>query len=189
MKRSKSLKIALMGASVLAMTACDQPDEVAAIFEDIDQCAQHDSMDRQECRANFELAEEEHIRTAPKYTSIAECQADFGPEQCEQAPMQTSSGGSVFMPLMMGYMMGSMLSSGTRSNVATQPLYRSKDDPKSFRTADNQKVSSKTGVQTVSRDVTQRPSTKTSTVRRGGFGSTAARTSSFGGSSSRSYGG
>jgi len=186
MKRSKSLKIALMGVSVLAMTACDQPNEVAAIFEDVDQCAQHEGMDRDQCRADFQVAEEEHIRTAPKYTSIADCQADFGAEQCQQAPMQTSSGGSVFMPLMMGYMMGSMMSGGGRSNVATQPLYRSKDDPKSFRTADNQKVSSKTGVQTVAKNVTQRPSTKTSTVRRGGFGTTAARTTS---SSTRSYGG
>ncbi|MDV7338145.1 DUF1190 domain-containing protein [Terasakiella sp. A23] len=183
MKRSKSLKLALMGATLFSMTACDNPDEVAAIFEDVDECAKYEGQDLDQCRQGWEKAAEEHIRTAPKYTSIEDCQEDFGPEQCEQAPQQTSSGGSVFMPLMMGYMMGSMLSNGTRSNVATQPLYRSKDDPKSFRTGDNQKVSSKTGVQKVPSNVTKAPSTKTSTVRRGGFGSTAARTStrSFGG--------
>jgi len=186
MKRSKYLKLALMGATVLTMTACDNSDNVAAIFEDVDECAQFEGQDLEQCRQGWEKAAEEHIRTAPKYTDVQDCQADFGEEACEEAPMQTTSGGSVFMPMMMGYMMGSMLSSGTRSNVATQPLYRSKDDPKTFRTGDNQKVSSKTGVQKVPSNVTQRPSTKTSTVRRGGFGSTAAR---MGTSSRRTFGG
>ncbi|NVK17057.1 MAG: DUF1190 domain-containing protein [Methylocystaceae bacterium] len=185
MKRSKSLKLALMGATILTMTACDNPDEVAAIFEDVDECAKYEGQDLDQCRQGWEEAKQEHIRTAPKYTSVADCQADFGEGQCEQAPQQTTSGGSVFMPMMMGYMMGSMLSGGGRSNVATQPLYRSADDPKTFRTGDNQKVSSKTGVQKVPSTVTSRPTTKTSTVRRGGFGTTAARTTS----STRSYGG
>ena len=185
MKRSKSLKLALMGATVLTMTACDNPDEVAAIFENVDECAKYEGQDLDQCRQGWEKAAQEHIRTAPKYTSVEDCQADFGAEQCEEAPVQTTSGGSVFMPMMMGYMMGSMLSGGGRSNVATQPLYRSKDDPKSFRTGDNQKVASKTGVQKVPSNVTKAPTTKTSTVRRGGFGSTAMRKSggfkSFGG--------
>ncbi|WP_417783395.1 DUF1190 domain-containing protein [Terasakiella pusilla] len=185
MKRSKSLKLALMGATILTMSACDNTEDTAAIFKDVDECAQFEGENLDQCRQGWEKAAEEHVRTAPKYTSIAECQADFGEEQCEQAPQQTSSGGSVFMPMMMGYMMGSMLANGTRSNVATQPLYRSKDDPKTFRTGDNQKVSTKTGVQPVPSTVTKAPSTKTSTVRRGGFGTTAARTST----SSRSYGG
>ncbi len=184
MKRSKSLKLALMGATVFTMTACDQPDESAAIFESVDECAQYKGQDLDQCRQGWEQAAQEHVRTAPKYTSIADCQADFGPEQCEQAPQHTTSGGSVFMPMMMGYMMGSMLSGGTYSNVTPQPLYRSKDDPGTFRTGDNQKVATQTGVQKVSSNVTQRPTTKTSTVRRGGFGTTAMRTGG-----SRSFGG
>ncbi|SCA55666.1 putative lipoprotein [Candidatus Terasakiella magnetica] len=185
MKRSKSLKLALMGATLFTMTACDNPDEVASIFEDVDECAKFEGQDLDQCRQGWEKAAEEHVRTAPKYTSVEDCQADFGEAQCEQAPQQTSTGGSIFMPMMMGYMMGSMLSGGGRSNVATQPLYRSKDDPKNFRTGDNQKVSGKTGVQKVPSNVTKRPTTKTSTVRRGGFGSTAMRkTGGF-----KSYGG
>lgn len=181
MKRSKSLKIALMGASVLTLSACEDPHDTAAIFKDVDECARFEGFELSQCRENFEVAEKEHIRVAPKYNSIEECQADFGPEQCEQAPMQTTSGGSVFMPLMMGYMMGSMMS----PRVAPQPLYRSSDDPGNFRTADNQKVSGKTGLQSVPKTATQRPSTKTTTVRRGGFGATAKRMPT----SYRSFGG
>ncbi len=182
MKRSKSLKLALMGASVLALSACEEPQDVA-IFENVDQCTQQDGFDRSACEENMKLAQDEHLRVSPKYTSVEDCEADFGSTQCEIAPVQTSSGGSVFMPLMMGYMMGNMLSGGSR--VATQPLYRSADDPKSFRTGDNQKFAGKTGISKVPANVAKAPTTKTSTVRRGGFGASAPKMSS----SRRSFGG
>ena len=182
MKRSRSLKLALMGASALTLSACEEAPQDVAIFKDVLQCENEVGFDRDACIANFEQAKQEHVRVAPKYTSAEDCEADFGAAQCETAPQKTQSGGSVFMPLMMGYMMGSMLSNGSRA--ATQPLYRSKDDPKNFRTGDNQKVGSKTGVTKVPAQVAKAPSTKTSTVRRNGFGSPARSTSR-----SRSYGG
>ena len=75
------------------------------------------------------------------------------------------------MPMMMGYMMGSML--GGRRGMMPQPLYRSMDDTKNFRTGDNQRVSSKTGLTKVSKGLTRMPSTKMRTIRRGGFGAAA----------------
>ncbi len=182
MKRSKSLKLALMGASALTLAACDNPENVA-VFESVEQCETEAGFDRETCEANFKQAESEHIRVAPKYTSAADCEADFGAAQCEVAPQTTQSGGSVFMPLMMGYMMGSML--GNTSRVASQPLYRSKDDRANFRTGDNQKVAGKTGITKVPSQVAKAPTTKTSTIRRNGFGASAR---SFTGGS-RSFGG
>ena len=170
MKRSSTLTLALMSATALTLAACDNSEQ-AAIFENVEQCSSQDGFDTLSCETNLQLAQEEHIRAAPKYSSFADCEADFGAEQCEPAPQQSSSGGSIFMPLMMGYMMGNMLSG--RSNVATQPLYRSRDDSKNFRTGDNQKVSGKTGISKVPAQVARAPSTKTSTIRRGGFGSSA----------------
>jgi uncharacterized protein YgiB involved in biofilm formation len=182
MKRSKSLKLALMSATVLTVAACDNPEEVA-IFETLDQCINQAGFEREYCEANMQTAKQEHVRVAPKYTSVGDCEADFGPEQCETAPQTTQNGGSVFMPLMMGYMMGSMLSNNSR--VATQPLYRSKDNPANFRTADNQKIAGKTGITKVPGSVTKAPTTKTRTTRRGGFGAaaraTTGRARSFGG--------
>ena len=183
MKRSRTLTLALMSATALTLAACDNPEEVA-IFENVEQCATQEGFNIEACEANMKLAQEEHVKVAPKYTSAADCEADFGAEQCETAPQRTSSGGSVFMPLMMGYMMGNMMAG--RSNVATQPLYRSKDDSKNFRTGDNKKVAGKTGVSKVPGQVARAPSTKTSTIKRGGFGS-AARASS--GGFRRSFGG
>jgi len=183
MKRSRKLTLALMSATALTLAACDDPQDVA-IFENADQCAKTDGFTLEQCEADLKQAQAEHVRVAPKYTSVADCEADFGAGQCETAPQQTTSGGSVFMPLMMGYMMGSMLG-GNRAGVASQPLYRSADDSKSFRTGDNQKVGSKTGVTKVPGQIARAPTTKTSTVRRGGFGASAAR---FGGGA-RSFGG
>lgn len=184
MKRSRTLTLALMSATALTLAACDNPEEVA-VFENVQQCATQEGFDIKACEANMKQAQEEHVRVAPKYTSVADCEADFGEGQCEDAPQRTSSGGSVFMPLMMGYMMGNMMA-GRSAGVATQPLYRSKDDPKNFRTGDNQKVSGKTGISKVPGQIARAPSTKTSTIRRGGFGS-AARASS--GGFRRSFGG
>ena len=173
MKRSKSLTLALMSASVLSIAACDDPQDVA-IFENVDQCSSTEGFSRDSCEVNLRQAQFEHIRVAPKYNTRADCEADFGAEQCEVAPQTTTTGGSVFMPLMMGYMMGSMLG-GNRGGISTQPLYRSVDDGKTFRTGDNRKVGSKTGVSKASGRILRAPSTKTRTVRRGGFGASAAR--------------
>jgi uncharacterized protein YgiB involved in biofilm formation len=184
MKRSRTLTLALMSATALTLAACDNPEEVA-VFETVEQCATQNGFNLQACEANMKQAQAEHVRVAPKYTSAADCEADFGAEQCETSPQRTTSGGSVFMPLMMGYMMGNMMSG--RSGVATQPLYRSRDDAKNFRTGDNQKVSGKTGISKVSGQTARAPSTKTSTIKRGGFGSAARARASMG--KFRSFGG
>lgn len=171
MKRSKSIGLVAMSASVIALSACEEPAVDAAVFQTLSQCLANGDVDRAQCEADYQAAKSQHAQVAPKYSSQQDCEADFGAAQCETAPYQTQSGGSVFMPLMMGYMMGSML--GGRSGVASQPLYRSKDDPKSYRTADNKKVGNQIGRTQVARSTGRTPSMKSSTVSRGGFGSRA----------------
>lgn len=174
MKRWNSISIALLaGASVIALTACEEPTVDAAVFENLQQCLNNPDMDPDQCRQSFADARSQHSAVAPKYSSAQDCQADFGKDRCEEAPYRTSSGGSVFMPLMMGYMMGSMI--GGRSSVASQPLYRSASDSKSFRTADNRKIGSATGRTRVASSAASRPSVKSSTLSRGGFGRSGGR--------------
>ena len=174
MKRLSSISIAMLASvSVLALSACEEPTVDAAVFENLQQCLDNPDMNPDQCRDNYQAALNQHASVAPKYTSKQDCQADFGAERCEQAPYQTSTGGSVFMPLMMGYMMGSML--GGRGRVAAQPLYRSSGDSKNFRTADNKNVGGKTGRTQVASSAASRPSTKSSTIRRGGFGRSGGR--------------
>jgi len=178
MKRSKSIGLVTMGVSVIALTACEEPQVDALVFDTLQQCLADQDLTREQCETNYEEARNRHVAVSPKYTSRDTCEADFGTEQCELAPQKTQNGGSVFMPLMMGYMMGSML--GNRAGVVSQPLYRSADDSKTYRTADNQKVATTTGRTQVARSATRAPSMKTSTVSRGGFGA-RARTMGFAG--------
>ena len=172
MKRSKALKLSLMGASALTLVACDNSQEVG-VFETIDQCIDKAGFTRDVCEANQKVAQSEHIKVSPKYTSLSDCETDFGSEKCEVAPQRTTSGGSVFMPMMMGYMMGSMM--GGRGSMMSQPLYRSAKSPNSFRTAENRNVGSKTGSTKVASSATNRPTFKRSTRSRGGFGSSGRR--------------
>ena len=170
-KRSQSIALIMMGASAIALSACDEAQVDAMVYDTLQQCIDDPAMTPDQCKATYAVAKTEHAKVAPKYTSRADCEADFGPEHCEEAPYRTQNGGSVFMPLMMGYMMGSMLAG--RNAVAPQPLYRSADDPRGYRTADNRKVGSGTGATKVAQSAARSPSVKTSTVRRGGFGASA----------------
>ncbi|MEE2760902.1 MAG: DUF1190 domain-containing protein [Pseudomonadota bacterium] len=170
--KSKAGTLAV-GVSLLALAACEEPKVEASIFENVQQCISNGDATPEQCERNFREAKNQHAAVAPKYASLSDCQADFGAEKCEQAPYRTSTGGSVFMPLMAGYMMGSLLGGGR--TMTSQPLYRSASSPGSFRTADNRNIGNKTGRAQVARSATSRPSVKTQTRSRGGFGSSGRR--------------
>jgi uncharacterized protein YgiB involved in biofilm formation len=174
MKRWSSIPIVLLtSVSLIGLTGCEEPRVEAAVFENLAQCLDDTNMSRGECEQNYKEAQSQHAAVAPKYTSQADCQADFGAGKCEEAPYRTSSGGSVFMPLMMGYMMGSMI--GGRRSMMSQPLYRSAKNPTVFRTANNRNVGASTGRTQVAKSATSRPTFKSSTIKRGGFGASARR--------------
>ena len=175
MKRYRSISVAaLMGVSALSITACEEAKVDATVFSNLQQCLDDGGLPQEQCEAGLREARSQHAEVSPKYSSKEDCEGDFGAGKCETAPYRTASGGSVFMPLMMGYMMGSMLG-GRRGSVFTQPLYRSADDPKSYRTADNRKVAAKSGRTQVANSAGRRPSMKSSTLSRGGFGSSGRR--------------
>jgi uncharacterized protein YgiB involved in biofilm formation len=175
MKRRNMLSVGLvMGASLLVLSACGEPQVEVSVYESVEQCKRESLGDTDKCESNFNEAKAQHAAVAPKYATKEDCAADFGAEKCEKAPYQTSSGGSVFMPLMAGYMMGSLLRGG-RSGFGSQPLYRSASSPGTFRTADNKSAGSATGRTQVAKSATSRPSVKSTTMRRGGFGSSGRR--------------
>jgi uncharacterized protein YgiB involved in biofilm formation len=175
MKRRNTFSVGLvMGASLLVLSACGEPQVEVSVYESVEQCKRESLGDPDKCESNFNEAKAQHAAVAPKYATKEDCAADFGAEKCEKAPYQTSSGGSVFMPLMAGYMMGSLLRGG-RSGFGSQPLYRSASSPGTFRTADNKSAGSATGRTQVAKSATSRPSVKSTTMRRGGFGSSGRR--------------
>lgn len=181
MKRSKKAALVLMvPATTFLLAGCSEEPEQAMVFSAPSECYEGGFSSPEACIADFKAAQAMHPQVAPKYLSKAECEADFGPGQCETAPQQTTSGGSVFMPMMMGYMMGSMLSrTQAGGSVPTQPLYKSRDDRSTFRTASNQPLAKNSGL--VSVKPSQMKPQVGQLVQRGGFGQQAAMRASYGG--------
>ncbi len=171
MKRSKSVALTLMGASAIALQACEQNNVEAEVFQNLQSCIDAKDLTEAQCKEVYRDAVSEHVQSAPRYSSAEQCEAEHGAEACQQ---QTAGGGSIFMPLMMGYMAGRMLGGGYGN---ANPLYRDAKSPGNFRTADNKTVPAKFGKTTLPKWASQSTRTRTQSASRGGFGS-----------STRSYG-
>jgi uncharacterized protein YgiB involved in biofilm formation len=188
MKRSKSLRLVLMGGAALTLGACDQPVEVG-VFETVEQCTVM-GYSQSSCESAIEDARKEHVKAAPKYASRADCEAEFG--RCEPGPTASQQlpqgqqnpqgpqgeqsafgGGSFFMPLLAGYMMGQMMG-GNR--YAGQPLYRPRAGAAGgtgLYTGAGTQVAAKPGLARMPQSAFTNAAAGSSTLQRGGFGARA----------------
>ena len=148
MKRSHSLSLIIMGS--LLLPACGQEpqsaqEELFATFTSVQECDASGLFSEKECRELAIAA----VAQSPRFSSQAECEEAFGPDQCNSindpkaATSPTSeqtverSSGSMWMPMMMGYMAGRMMGGGGYMQ-GSQPLYKDPAAPKgtsSYRTA------------------------------------------------------
>jgi len=204
-KRRPLLKLAPLALAVMTLTACggNEPNENLTIYESPEACFEANPNMGQECYNAYESAKLEAISSAPKFASQADCEAEFGAAACQTVSnengerQQYQSSGSMWMPLIAGYMFGRM-SSGM---VAQKPLYtpQAGAGKGQFYDATGKSYGAATPGKTVSvpkGDLKPAPKT-TRTLKRGGFGQVVANqqyaaqskkgTSSR--SSSRSFGG
>ena len=126
--RSRNVRIALLGAAAFGLSGCVPEDVATQVFPSLAECraAALDltgAFSVEDCEQAFALAEVAHNETAPRYNELALCEEQHGGECTVDPAAASSGGGSIFMPLMMGYMMGSMMNNG-RAAMAAQPLYR-----------------------------------------------------------------
>lgn len=136
MKRTRSIKLILMGSAALSLTACEDEVPVGA-YESQDQCVVEGRYSADQCREAFATARKEHLYEAPRYTSRQDCEAEFGTGKCQslsdaakestnpdlaQQPATQAGGSNLFLPLMAGYMVGRMTSGP--ATLVGQPLYR-----------------------------------------------------------------
>lgn len=173
MKRSSAIRLVLMGSAALALAACDEKVP-AGVFENAEQCSVSGQYSREQCNAAFAEAQREHLRTAPRFESQADCETQFGPAQCQRAPeaqqaSSNSGGHSIFMPMMMGYMLGSMMGG---PGYTSQPLYRSGTNG-AFYNAAGTGVATAPGKVNVSQAAFRPQASAVGSVTRGGFGSSA----------------
>lgn len=177
MKRSRVLKLAVLG-TVGALSGCEG-DRPALVYPTVEACTQAGVLSAEDCRSEHERALANHVQTAPRFSSQADCERDFGPGQCQAAPQ----GGGFFVPLMMGYMIASMQRDQAPvyrgGSYYSQPLYRTRSDGTSqWRTAGNDVVKG-TGPTRVKSSASV-PQTRAVTMSRSGFGSTSSARGSWG---------
>jgi uncharacterized protein YgiB involved in biofilm formation len=118
MKRSAQITLVLLtSAAAASLGGCDaqpavQPDN-GGTFTSLAECVA--KYDQKTCEAAQKLAQNEHLQNAPHFSRREECIQQYGPDMCQPA---SAYGGqnNIFVPMMIGYMMGS-------ANSTPAPLY------------------------------------------------------------------
>jgi uncharacterized protein YgiB involved in biofilm formation len=176
MKRSKSIRLVLLGAVSMTLGACGDDEPAGpAFFANDAECRRTLSAD--ECTRAAQEAQALHARHAPRFSSREACETQFGAENCQagtieappgdQKPAQGSTAPAtnqarwpIFMPIYHGFM-----ANGAGSTLAAQPVYRDRTGAALTATP--------LGTQTVGRFSGPGSSGFVASASRGGFGATA----------------
>ncbi len=183
--------VALAIGAACMLSACEKTDETVFLYQNADDCSQANPGRSEQCTTTYNNALKEAERTAPKYATQEDCSAEFGETQCTQtqipqmgqistASEQTAQqNGSLWMPLMAGYMMGRMMSNG--AGFSQQPLFTSTSASSPTRGKFVDASGKNYGPVTSGRTITvpknamaPKP-TITKTITRGGFGESVTR--------------
>jgi uncharacterized protein YgiB involved in biofilm formation len=185
MKHATSRRLAsvsLLGLSAFGLAACQEERIDARTFTSEEACVAGAggpgaSFTVEDCRMAFLAAREEHLESAPRYDAMAVCESQHGEDMCVE---DSGGSGSIIVPLMMGYMMGQMMS----QNAAGKALYPAAAG--GFTTADGRTQVGAVGATArvapaaltkAAPTIGKPPMTQATVAQRGGFGasSTAAR--------------
>lgn len=145
-RRSGGARAVILGGAVFGLAACEEQTDLT-YFESAEQCTRYAGTEAgfsvADCETAFADAVASYAASAPRYDSLALCQEQHGEAACapreeqaadlglrpDQIPVEETQeqqaqggGGSIFMPLMAGYMMGSLLSGGG-GRAYNQPVY------------------------------------------------------------------
>ncbi len=192
MKRSRTAALVILGATAFSLSGCREETVDAQAFPDLQSCLDAIGADSlfsaEDCRTGFTEAQALNAETAPRYDSLAVCEEQYGAGNCGTEAEATPGGsGSIFMPLLAGYLIGNMLGGGR--GIGAQPLYRTADgrftNPGGTASYANNTGKAKLGSQAFAKapaTVGKPPMTRASALSKGGFGSSTTRsTRSFGG--------
>lgn len=192
MKKSSAVALMLLGSAGLLAGCNSEPDVQTGVYETVEQCKADSKVVREksdQCETSYKAALEDNQKNAPAFKDVKDCEDEFGPGKCQVAPpqhtaQQNNGGGSsqsVFIPLMMGYMMGQNSHQYDRDRystaVAPQAVYRSRSSSGAFVNAGGGFVSQNVGAvkvsprgEAASYSPAKQSTVKTTTMARGGFG-------------------
>lgn len=178
-------------AITAALVGCSSSSgENVIVLNSVDDCVANTSFNQEQCTMAYQQALNEAEKTAPKYSSRDDCEAEFGNARCQQ------NGSGSFTPFMSGYMVSSALSRYNDQRYY-HPVYTYHYTYQGFRgstrvLADGTQLKSMGNgrYKAPTKISTQAMPIATRTISRGGFGSKASAKASWGTSrSSGSWGG
>lgn len=173
MKRSRTVQLAFMSSMPLLITACGgpRPDERLA-YQDVQQCIQDGRVSKEVCEQEYQAALAARAQQS-HYPNYGDCTAQWG--DCR--PYVTAGGDHWFVPALAGFMIGRLMGHRDPRDYyyyggggAWGGPYRDRADRGTWRGWGS------TGVGAPSRGPTT-----AETLSRGGFGSSGAARSSWGG--------
>lgn len=191
-KRSNRVAIAILGATAFALAGCREEQVDAKAFPDLQTCTneamQGGMFSAQDCEAAITEAETLHVEAAPRYDSLEVCEEQHGEGACGSEASATQGGsGSIFMPLLAGYLIGNMLS-GRAGMSAGQPLYKTSGgqftNAAQSSTFSNNSGAAKLNTSQFTRPaatIGKAPMNRAAAVSRGGFGNSVGGRTGFGG--------
>lgn len=127
MRRSREIRLTLLVAGGLSLSACGSKPDTDFVAPDIRACLERFGNGAADtCQETFSRADADHLRNAPRFQSREECRESTGGD-C--APASQASGASpwgassltqTFIPVMAGVLIGRATASGER---AATPVY------------------------------------------------------------------
>ncbi|MDT8853616.1 DUF1190 domain-containing protein [Paracoccaceae bacterium Fryx2] len=192
-KRSRTVALFILGAAAFALAGCREEEIDAQAFPDAQSCKNAanatGAFSSSDCDTAFAAAQQLQAESAPRYDSLEVCEEQHGVGECGDEAQVTgaSGGGSIFMPLLAGYLIGNMLARGA-APAAVQPLYKTPDGKftnatgsSTYQTNSGQGKLAPSHFAKAPSTIGKAPMTKATVASRGGFGGAATGRTSTGG--------
>ncbi|MEM9300771.1 MAG: DUF1190 domain-containing protein [Pseudomonadota bacterium] len=167
-----TLRPVAVAVAIACLAGCDNnPPRAGHVFRDVAECETTYPDKAVECQNAYTKALRNAASSGPKYSSIEDCVAEFGENNCVP---YNSGGNRWFMPAVAGFLFGQLVRNGPymsspfyTSYVRTSPMYGS------FVYTDGSRYGSRTyGPTYYNRNSFDTKPQVTRTISRGGFGST-----------------
>jgi uncharacterized protein YgiB involved in biofilm formation len=168
MKRSRVVRLVLMGMAPVALSACSDPSVPALVYRDAQDCARDGVSTAAICQKRHYDALVASRTEAPRYARRQDCVADFGEMQCER-----EAHAGYYSPRINGF----MFAADARNAQTPRPVYKGRSGE--FITADGLYAGTNTGTVRVHPQALQPQHGVT--LSRAGFGQVSAARGSFGG--------
>jgi len=200
MKRTKSINLARMrkapalfklkpivlSIAAFSLVGCSDSRK-ADIYSSVDHCKKENPSSGTLCEKAYKKALEKSEKSGPKYRSKYDCSSDFGRRNC--IPYKASNGANLYMPAVAAFALSRSFKKD-EDEYQSSPLYTSHYYGSGFynrwTTVDGRTYKKRYGSMTVGGDTFKSKPKVVKTMSRGGFGSTVAAKSNWGGRSSRS---